>query len=243
MILVDSRIGSSEVAPYIKKVGVAIEEVMLDFGDFCFEGNGPDGRITIGVERKRLHDMLNCIDDSRYASYQRPGMREVYDKSFLIVEGMWKPHEDGTLMEEFRGGVWGQCKYRSSRVMYAKLRRYLFSISLSGVVVLYTRDIVQTAYDLCELFHYFSKGWDKHTSLLEIQKLAIPDMNVRPSLCRKWASDLNDIGVKFSMEAERLFRRSAIKLATSSELDWLKIKGIGVPTARKIIREINERPY
>ncbi len=243
MILVDSRIGSSEVLPYIKKCGVPAIETMLDFGDFAIEGNGPDGKIMIGIERKRLHDMLSCIDDSRYAAHQRPGMMAAYSKSFLLVEGHWRPHDrDGTLMEGFRGGsVWGQCKYRSSRTMYSKLRRYLFSISLSGVVVIYSRDIVQTAIDICEIYHYFQKPWEKHTSLLELQKLAIPDVTGAPSLCRKWANALTNIGAKYSIEAEKVFGRSAIKLAKGSEQDWLRIPGIGVATARNVIKEIWEK--
>lgn len=243
MILVDSRIGSHELLPYIRKCGVPAIETMLDFGDFAFEGNGPDGKIMVGVERKTLHDMLSCIDDNRYAAHQRPGMMQAYDKSFLIVEGNWKPHDrDGTLMEGFRGGsVWGQCKFRSGRIMYSKLRRYLFSISLSGVVVVYSRDLVQTSIDICEMYHWFQKPWTGHTSLIELQKLAIPQLVGKPSLCRKWANDLSDIGTKFSIEAERVFGRSAIKMANGSESDWLKIKGVGVSTARNIIKEIWEK--
>lgn len=242
MILVDSRIGSIEVLPYIKKHSIPCMEDNLEFGDFAFEGNGPKGKINIGIERKTLHDILHCIDDSRYTAHQLPGMAQTYDKSFLLIEGLWKPHEDGTLMEGFRGGTsWGPLRYRSNRVMYSKLRRYLFSVSLSGVVVLYSRDIQQTATDICEVYHYFQKQWSNHTSLLELQKLAIPCMTGKPSLCLKWASDLSDIGVKLGMEAEKLFRRSPIRLATSQETDWLRIKGIGVPTARRIIEEINER--
>ena len=240
MILVDPRKGSAEMAPIVHRLGVPCETVQLPFGDACFEGNGPKGRINIGVERKALHDMLHCIDDARYSAHQKPGMAQMYDKSFLVVEGLWRPHDpEGWLMEFFPSSQkWGFCKPGGRQILYSKLRRYLFSISLSGVVVLFTRDLFHTAYDTCELFHYFSKKWSAHTSLLETQKLNIADLSGKPTLTRRWAADLEDIGVKYSMAAEQLFK-TPVQLANSEEMDWLAIPGIGVKTAQKVVREIN----
>jgi ERCC4-type nuclease len=222
----------------MKKLQLPCESATLEYGDFALEGNGPNGRIAIGIERKTLHDLLSCIDDSRYAAHQRPGMMRMYDKSFLILEGCWKPHEEGFLMEGFRAGQsWGFCKYRTQRVMYAKLRRYLFSISLSGVVVIYSRDPFQTAYDIGELYHYFSKKWENHTSLLSVQQLAIPDVRGTIPLVRKWAAQVTDVGVKLSLEAEKLFK-TPFKLANAAEEEWLQLPRVGVKTARQIVKEI-----
>src|SRR5512140_926633 len=141
MIIVDSRIGSKELCPIIRRLGVPCELTQLEYGDAAMEGNGKGGKVVIGIERKTLHDMLHCIDDARYASHQRPGMARMYDVSILLIEGTWRPHENGLLMELFRGTQWGECRYRSSRVMYSKLYRYLLSVALSGVIITYTRDI------------------------------------------------------------------------------------------------------
>src|ERR1700722_12533217 len=234
MILVDSRVGSIELLPLIKKIGVPCTKTVLEFGDAYFTGNGPKGEINIGVERKTLGDMLNCIDSNRYASHQRLGMAEMFDRSFLIIEGQWSPSIDGTLMEgrPKRGGnFWEPLKYRSNRVAYSKLRRYLFSVSLSGVVVLYSSSPFQTAYDICEIFHYFAKPFASHTSLLGIHRIEIPSLIEKPSLCRRWADSITDVGIKFGMEAERIFGRSPIRLANSTEEDWLRIPRLGVGLA------------
>lgn len=239
MILVDAAVGSKELCPIIKTHGGECEVSSLPYADACFEGKGPDGTIAVGLERKTIHDMLRCIEDARYTGHQRIGMKNMYDVSVLIIEGHWKPHnENGMLMEGYHNGVnYGYCKPGGRRVMYNKLYRYLISVALSGVIITYTRDIGHTAFNIVEWFHYFQKAWEGHTSLLEMQKIAIPTLNAKPTLVRKWAADLEGIGVKMSGLAEREFR-TPLKLATAEEQDWLRIPGVGVKTAQAIVREI-----
>lgn len=238
MILIDSRVGSRELLPYVKARGVKCELSELAFGDAAMEGNGPSGSILVGVERKKIHDFLNCVDDARYTGYQRIGMAQLYKVSFLIIEGAFKPHSDNGLLMEGFNSTFGYCKPAGRTVMYAKLRRYLFSVSLSGVHVIYTRDIEQTAFDITEIFHYFSKRWLDHTSLLAMQKLNLPTLSGKPPLVRKWAADLEHIGVKLSDDAAKLFK-TPIRLATADEVDWMRIPKVGVGTAQSIYREIH----
>lgn len=240
MILLDSRTGSKELLPYVKQLGVPAQLETLEFGDVCFEGNTARGRGLVGIERKTLHDMLNSIDSSRYSGHQLPGMAQTYQQSFLIVEGLWKPHwPTGVLMEGFNGGsTWTNCRHRSSRTMYHSLRRYLFSVSLAGVVVLYSRNLEQTAYDVVELSHYFQKPWQSHRSLLQLQKMALPTLTGKPSVTRKWAADLDGIGSELSLDAERLFR-TPIALAQADEAEWVKLRGVGALTAKRILQQIH----
>jgi ERCC4-type nuclease len=246
LILIDYREESPQkkranldLLPHFKALRVEVEKGDLLFGDAAFEGNGPLGTISVGIERKGLHDVLQCIDDSRLSGHQLIGMRNMYDVRVLMIEGHWKPHDPmGILMEGFNGGSsWAFCRYRSQRSMYAKLYRYLISVNLSGTIVTYSRDPFHTAFNINEWFEYFQKPWTGHTSLQEMQKAAIPTLNAKPSLVRKWANDLDDIGMKLSADAERLFK-TPIKLATADESDWLKIRGIGVQTAQRIVRAI-----
>jgi ERCC4-type nuclease len=210
----------------------------LPYGDFAFEGNGPQGQILVGIERKTLSDMLNCIDDARYVG-QKVGMRKMYRVSILMIEGVWKPDTlTGYLMECIATLTWKPLRYRSQMTRYSKLFRYLLTVQLSGVCVIWTRDIEHTAYNIIECYHYFQKKWEDHTSLMEIHRMNLPELNGKPSLVRRWASDLDDIGVKYSQIAEGLFR-TPIRLATADESAWLRIKGIGIGTAQNIIRQIH----
>ena len=244
IILVDSRVGSKELAPIIRKYGVECELTELPYADVAMEGCGPHGPITIGCERKTLNDLLCCIDDSRYAAHQRPGMLMMYTKSFLFLEGMWTYGDgngyEGLLMQGYRRGQsWGPLRVKGGRTpLYSKLYRYLLSVSLSGVIITNSLDINHTAYNLCELWHFFQKPWHQHRSLMETQKLAIPSLNGKPSLVRRWAAELPGIGVEHSLDAERVFK-TGTGLALSTQAEWETIPGIGPKTAKKVVREIN----
>lgn len=245
MILVDSRAGDTRQRNYqmewmihIQKLGIKAQMAELQYGDSCFEGKGPDGPIMIGIERKSLSDFLNCIDDSRYAAHQKPGLSAMYARDFLILEGTWKPDSSsGYLMELIGTLAWRPYKYRTQMVRYSKLFRYLLSVQLSGTLVIQTRNIEETAYNTVEIYHYFQKQWDDHTALLSTQKINIPDLKIKPSLVRRWAAEIDGIGVKGSMEAENYFK-NPIELAQADEQDWLRLSGIGVKTARAIVKSI-----
>jgi hypothetical protein len=220
-----------------------VQREPLLFGDVCFEGQGPQGTVIVGIELKRLHDMLTCIDDSRYSAHQRVGMHQMYRVSILNIEGLWRPHDQSDLLMEGKVDkdgklVWFYCRPAGRPVMYSKLRRYLFSVSLSGVIVTYTRDLIHTANDIIHWYWYFQKAWKAHTSLLELQTLNIPALSGKPSLVRRWAYDLDGIGEKHSEAAAKLFKKP-ITLATADEIDWVRVPGIGVKTAQSIWREIH----
>ncbi len=248
MILVDSRSGrveyggrepQKEMLAFIQRAGVKAAISSLEFGDACFEGNGPQGRIMIGVERKTVSDMLSCIEDSRYSAHQRPGMHQMYQQSILIIEGVWKPDvHTGYLMELINTLTWRPVRHKTQMARYNTLFRYLLSVQLSGVAVIWSRDMEQTAFNICETYHWFQKPWDQHTSLLEMQKLNLPALNGRPSLVQRWAGELDGVGVKHSQDALKIFK-TPYDLARSDETEWVKLPGIGAKLALSIIKQIH----
>ena len=192
-----------------------------------------------------MHDMLSCVEDARYTAHQLVGMNKLYSKSFLVLEGMWERGTpgsalDGLLIQGFNhGSSWGPLQQAGRRTpLYSKLYRYLISVQLAGVIITYSNNLTQTACQIVEIQQYFQKKWKEHTALRECQKLAIPSLSGRPSLCKRWANELTDVGVVHGEEAERLFK-TARNLAMSDESDWMTISGVGVKTARQIVREIN----
>lgn len=245
MILLDYREESPssrrkrELADIIRRFGVAVEITDLQFGDAAIQGYG-EGRssITVGIEMKRLHDALSCIDSGRIAGHQRIGMVHsgLYNEAYFLIEGMWRPHDPkGYLMESRDGKVWYECKPSGRPVMYDKLRRYLFSVGRAGAQVIYTRDIVHTAFDLVQLYHYYQKK--DHTSMLQKQQFSIPVLTKKPPLIRRWAMEIEDVGLQKLDAVQHLFKTPQ-GLANSGELEWLAIPGVGLKTAQSIVAEI-----
>ena len=84
MILIDSRTGSGELAPYISSPKLVCH---LDFADFSFSGNGPEGGVGIGVERKGVMDLLQSMTSGRLVGHQLIGLQKEYDWTYLLVVG------------------------------------------------------------------------------------------------------------------------------------------------------------
>lgn len=252
MIVVDKAVGSFELQTLIQRYGVPCEKVALDAADAAFEGHGPSGPTMIGVERKKVQEALDCVETGRLGGFQMMKMRKMYGFRFVIIEGQWKPWPaHGSLMQGHPkpdGTVWWTEKGPRGKVeSYAKLRRYLFSLTMAGAHVMYTHDILHTAYDICELYHWFQKPWDSHTSMQQVfsghygaapQELAmIPTITSRPSVTRLWALALEGIGQKMSADIERAFP-SPRALANADESEWVRVPGIGLKTASNIVRQI-----
>lgn len=72
---------------------------------------------------------------------------------------------------------------------------------------------------------------------LHQRTLSIPTLNRKASLTRRWAFELEGVGMEYSEGADRIFRTPRL-LANSEERDWMKVPGIGPKTAIHIVKEI-----
>lgn len=236
MIAVAHEKSSYELLSEILKLGVKAYRDILPGGDYCFEGQGPEGRCLVGIERKKLDDILNCIKDGRFSGHQQPEMKLMYRFRILIVEGVYKADRNGDLMRMVPGG-WKPVSFGNRRILYSHISRYLISVTLTGgTCVMRSRDGEETARLIVDTFHWFQKPWDNHVSQQQFHTPALPQFS-KPKYCRRAAAALGEIGVKYSEAAEKLFK-IAPNMMRASEADWMQIKGIGPKTAQKIVREI-----
>src|ERR1700685_3075549 len=108
MIYIDDRVGSIELLPTFQshRNRPQCSSSRLIAGDMCFSGQGAMGNCMIGVERKRLKDMLNSIRSGRFSGEQLPKLIEHYEYSYLIVEGIWRCNWDNGLLEDMWGNGW-----------------------------------------------------------------------------------------------------------------------------------------
>jgi len=246
MILVDSRTGSRELLTLIRYLGVDAElQDNLD-SDFQFVGNGPDGDLLIGIERKAIGDLINSIIEKRLAGEQVGHMQAVYDRCYLVVEGYYRRQPSSGLIEVRAGRDW---RVASQRLNYGQMTRFLCSIQEQADFGIWrTIDERDTAAYIADLYGWWSKDWKEHKTHKVIYK---PRLNLKatghkatmfkrhPNLTELWLSSLTGI----ADDAERLaqFFATAAHITHFTVEDWKRIKGIGPIKAKKIVEEINKR--
>src|SRR5215471_7722117 len=132
MILIDERVGSKELLPYFKPFDVEAEICRLGFADAAFVGNGPDGIISIGIERKVLGDLLASMRAERLAGHQLDGLLENYQVNYLIVEGICRPGRNGEL-EQIRGNDWRAIYIGRTPMLYREMDNFLTTMEAVGI--------------------------------------------------------------------------------------------------------------
>ncbi len=232
MILVDRRVGSAELLPIIRSLGIKAELDTLEFGDVTFEINTADGRALVGIERKKVSDLLNCINDGRYAGFQQPGMGQLFAYRILIVEGIFKPSPQGYLMV-MRGNFWAHPT--GYPVMYDKLFSWLTSVALvAGTTYIRSSTDWETAYQICCMYKWGQKEWADHTSQFEVNRIVFPAI-LKPTFERTVASCIDGIGIKLAAQAEKHFV-TVPRMVNSDEQGWMAI--VGSKKASKIVKQI-----
>jgi ERCC4-type nuclease len=180
-------------------------------------------------------------------------MAETYDYGYLIVEGIWRPGEEGQLQTGWGtldtgptfGGRWGY--QRGGAVLhYRAVDNYLSTLELhAGIIYRRTLSATETVFTIVDLYRWWNeKQWAEHSSHLAVYAPAEPRATGRRlhlakrevSLAEKWAMQLPGIDAKAQQVAAHFGSARALALATEAE--WTAIKGIGKLTAKKITREI-----
>lgn len=163
---VDSRVGSKQLLPLLKKLHIPATKTRLEYGDFALDGNGPEGEVRVGVERKTIYDLLSSIGSGRLSSHQLPGLVKEYDYCWIVVEGLWRPGKDN-VVEVFRGG-WRKAP---GWISYSEVDRYLVTLEVrGGMRVRRTTNLTETAIFLGGLRRWWSKPWEAHRAHLGVEK-------------------------------------------------------------------------
>jgi ERCC4-type nuclease len=235
MILVDDRVGSADIAGYLRTWRVPCELTRLEFGDAAFIGNGKNGPVAIGVEVKAVRDALACMTDGRFAGHQLPGLMRTYERIWLILEGYAYPRfSDGVLLSG-KPGHRDAAELGARRFMYRDLDNWLTTMEIcAGVRLRRTADRMETARVVADIHSWFSKPFDEHKAHLAFHEDG-PDVALltKPSLIRRVAAQLPGIGWGKSMAVAARFGTVESLLAATME-DLMSIPGIGEKLAWEI---------
>lgn len=218
MLLVDDRTGSKHLVDPLRDLGLEVELSRLDFGDVMFEGQGPDRKsVTIGIELKRMTDLISSIRSGRLSGHQLPGLvgpDSVYDYSWLVVEGQWRVNAYGQmLLFHGRGRGWQPVP---GRMTGSELEKYLLTYELcAGLHVRLTNREDDTIHFIANLHRWWcDKAFDQHTSHLAPHRPG----GVRPlSDFRQAVMAWPGVGRAVSLSAELSFK--SIRRAANGTVD------------------------
>ncbi len=192
MILVDNRSGSKELLSLFPRGKARLTH--LEYADFAFTGNGPEGTPwLVGIERKTISDLTNCIASGRMSGNQLEGLVNSYNTVYVVVEGRFKADDEGVLV------TWGFGKWKrpSHGRQFMLQDVFLFLHTLENVVGLKTwrtGDKKETVDWIMSLHQWWTvKEWEEHHGHQQPHTDLSPAF-VKASFERRVAAQLDGVG-------------------------------------------------
>lgn len=249
MITIDDRAGSGALAPLFALAHLPHQLGRLPFGDFAFEGNGSKGLSMIGIEYKKVNDLISCMCDGRYVGHQLPGMLNYFDHPYLIVEGVTRPDPRSGVLQELVQGKGGNQWWRDTvlgarrgrRFMWRDWDGYLTTLEHGKAKVRRTDNEHMTVETVGSLYHWYThKKWHEHDSLRALHSLpsAVMTLEDKESIVRRVSKEFVGIGIERSLSAHMRFR-TPFDFITATWEELQDIPGVGPTVANKIMRQIH----
>ena len=221
MIFISPEIGSADLVAPLRKAGLEVDCVRLDWADIEFTGRGDKGEpVQVGIEVKRLGELVSDWD--RFAGEQIPKMVAHYQYRYLMYEGEWKQNNTGRLLRRGAGSVYRPLHGQSNA---SALRKKLYGLPLrAGVLTVQTRDHADTVRNIIDLYRMWSDDdFDKHTSHLVVYH---PHGLLQVSDFVKAVSAWPRIGVQIARAAEKLFKGSVRRAAMAGPQEWAGLETV-----------------
>lgn len=243
-VRVDDRVGSRHLALPLQNFDIKTRLVRLDYGDVWFEG-WQRGKISrIGVELKRVDDLIQSMLSKRLIDRQLPGMAEAYDVRYLLVEGCWRPSDMGGIEILRCRGDW--CGWRPARtsLTYSQLNRFLITMAqYGGVAVWRSSGLDETVTMISDLFHWWQKR--KHRAHLGFYTPPMYDTNAldpdaNRKRLRRMAEHLPHVGWFRGIDIARHFD-SIDEMINAPIKRWVRIPDFGAKRALDVRAAIKAR--
>lgn len=173
MLLVDRATGSNELCDKLVALGLPAELEGLKFGDIAFVGRGEGGvPVAVGIEYKKLGELVTSLRTKRFQGHQLTGMSRMYDRRYLLVEGIF--HHDSMGRPTFARGKTSRPIPGASNAVV--LEQELLNIATRGGCPVIMRATQRDALRWVQAcFRYWTdKDLDEHKSHLAMYA---PDMD------------------------------------------------------------------
>jgi len=239
VVRLDDRVGAIELKGLLEARRFRMTVERLNSGDIALEGFLAHGRGMIGIERKRIHDVLSSMESHRLSGFQLIKMCKDYEILYLIVEGVHRENPDNGLLEEPHAGHWRPVTLGARRFMYYDFDAHLTSLELKTPLhVRRTRDPAETVSAVDTIWRWSNaKEWHQHRSHEGFYKQpAVGPLSLtKPSLVRRVAAEVQGIGWERSRDVERRFR-TCIDMVLATEKEWMEIPRVGPTIARRAVK-------
>jgi ERCC4-type nuclease len=235
VIIVAPETGSKELLlPLRARLNCDVEIQPLKNADFCFSGNGPEGKVLVGIERKQIADFCGCMRTDHFTGKQMVEMMDVYDVCYLLIEGLYRPSAKGMLetynyrsrkWELLNLANWKQRKRGAMRVFqYDEVDKHLCTVeNKKGFILLRSGSETETVWQIVNRYQWWNKAWDSHTSADAIKFQAQISWSKLP-LARDVASRLPGIGKERSKEVFQAFG-TVEAMVEAFEEEWQELLG------------------
>jgi len=228
----------------------------IPFGDFNFTGiwfeNEP---IWIWGERKKLGDLVNCIQSSGRLLRQVQDAKEAgYSQFFLIIEAMFRPNPQTNALQYRRGKTWTDYHInpkdpKSAIISYKRIVDFLNQLDFyCGIRYRITASPKDTVRKVLDLYHMFQTAPEDHGSLKQFETTTETGAAFlsKPSLIRRVVKEMDKIGWDRSKGFEEEFSNMAdfCKVVAEGDLKrLLKVKGVGKGIAQSILDEAHGQKW
>lgn len=246
MLLLDPRVGSGELLPYFKPYDVQVEVQHLDAADACWWGNGHDGPVLVGAERKIITDLIASMRSNRLSGFQLPRLLDAYGFVYVVIEGIWQCGKNGEIevyggTRRGRQGGWIPLRMGSRGVLYREVDHYLATLEHRvGVTVKYTANREQTVAYLVSRYKWWEKDWYKHDSFEAIYS-SYEDKIVsrRGSFVRRTVGPVEYVASQFPGISKKAYEfgkrfKTVHELVCASEAELRQVEGVGGKGAKRI---------
>lgn len=215
------------------------------FTDIGFWGVGDNNStLSIGIERKKIGDICQCMNDGRLLFQAQNAKSEGIDILIVIAEGRVRPNPDDGLLEI---PVWGINPRTMKRAeiwtpvrpatQYSRFDQYLTELWRdAGIMSKRTEGVKETAAVIKALWDNYQRT--DHQSLKTLFKRPPPTISfVQPNIVRRVANELKGVGWGRSKDIADKFQ-SVSEMVGAGEKDWMSVPGIGKKLARSIVSEL-----
>lgn len=213
MIYIDSRRGSVDLIPLVRDKAhgsVVVKPCPLLSTDVLFLGRGPDGaKVEVGLEYKKLPDLLACIRDGRFSGVQLDKLMAGADEHWLLVEGIWRRSPRDGVLEVLRGKSWVDtvtAGWGTTAWRHADVELWLLTMQNKVGMKLMRTDTMRRSVDfLWDLYRWWTaKEWEQHRAHLKEHENISPFTRAGQTL--RMFSQLDGIGLDTAKVLKRRFR-------------------------------------